>query len=57
MLQTVETGRTPLQENLDRVGHALARASFVLVGITVLSIIVPARRASRVEPSQVLRLD
>jgi len=35
MLQTVETGRTPLQENLDRVGHMLARAAFVLVGIIV----------------------
>ena len=32
-------------------------ATALVVGITVLSIIVPARRASRVEPSQVLRLD
>jgi Ca2+-transporting ATPase len=35
MLQTVETGRTPLQENLDRVGHTLARAAFVVVVIIV----------------------
>ncbi|MBK7217757.1 MAG: cation-translocating P-type ATPase [Candidatus Promineofilum sp.] len=35
MLQTIETGRTPLQENLDRVGAVLARASFVIVGIIV----------------------
>jgi Ca2+-transporting ATPase len=35
MLQTVETGRTPLQENLDRVGHALARAAFVVVALIV----------------------
>jgi Ca2+-transporting ATPase len=33
MLQTIETGRTPLQENLDRVGGILARAAFVVVGI------------------------
>ncbi len=36
MLQTVETGRTPLQDNLDRVGHVLAWAAFVVVGIIVL---------------------
>ena len=35
MLQTVETGKTPLQENLDRVGHVLARAAFVVVAIIV----------------------
>jgi len=35
MLQTVETGRTPLQENLDRVGHALAWAAFVVVAAIV----------------------
>ncbi len=35
MLQTVETGKTPLQENLDKVGHALARAAFVVVAIIV----------------------
>jgi P-type Ca2+ transporter type 2C len=36
MLQTIETGRTPLQENLDKVGGLLARAAFVVVGIIVL---------------------
>ncbi|MDQ5853262.1 MAG: cation-translocating P-type ATPase, partial [Chloroflexota bacterium] len=35
MLQTVETGRTPLQENLDRVGKTLARAALVVVAIVV----------------------
>ena len=35
MLQAIETGRTPLQENLDRVGAVLARAAFVIVGIIV----------------------
>jgi Ca2+-transporting ATPase len=35
MLQTVETGKTPLQDNLDKVGHMLARAAFVLVAIIV----------------------
>ncbi len=39
MLQTIETGRTPLQENLDRVGHMLARAALVIVAIiTVLGL-------------------
>ncbi|MBN1431126.1 MAG: cation-translocating P-type ATPase [Anaerolineae bacterium] len=33
MLQTVETGKTPLQENLDKVGHVLARAAIVIVAI------------------------
>jgi Ca2+-transporting ATPase len=33
MIETIETGRTPLQENLDRVGHSLARATFVVVAI------------------------
>ncbi|HEY7697857.1 MAG TPA: HAD-IC family P-type ATPase, partial [Vicinamibacteria bacterium] len=33
MIETVETGRTPLQENLDRVGETLARATFVVVAI------------------------
>ncbi|MBW7883016.1 MAG: cation-translocating P-type ATPase [Caldilineaceae bacterium] len=36
MLQTVETGKTPLQQNLDKVGHALARAAFVVVAIIVV---------------------
>ena len=35
MLQTVETGKTPLQENLDRVGKTLAKAAFAVVGIIV----------------------
>ena len=35
MLQTVETGRTPLQENLDRVGRMLARAAFAVVAVIV----------------------
>jgi Ca2+-transporting ATPase len=33
LLQTVESGRTPLQENLDKVGTALARAAFIVVAI------------------------
>ena len=36
MLETVETGRTPLQENLDRVGRALARAALAIVGVIVV---------------------
>jgi Ca2+-transporting ATPase len=36
MLQDVEEGRTPLQEDLDRVGKALARAA----GVVVLVIVV-----------------
>lgn len=35
MLQTIETGRTPLQENLDKVGHMLARAALVVVALIV----------------------
>lgn len=35
LLQTVESGKTPLQENLDRVGHVLARAAFVVVTLIV----------------------
>ncbi len=35
LLQTVETGKTPLQENLDKVGTVLARAAFVVVAIIV----------------------
>ena len=35
MLESVETGKTPLQVNLDRVGHALARAAVVVVVIIV----------------------
>jgi P-type Ca2+ transporter type 2C len=35
ILQSVETSRTPLQANLDRLGRALARASFALVAVVV----------------------
>ena len=35
MLQTVETGKTPLQVNLDRLGAQLARAALVVVLIIV----------------------
>ncbi len=35
LLQTVETGKTPLQQNLDKVGSLLARAAFVVVAIIV----------------------
>jgi Ca2+-transporting ATPase len=35
MLQDVETSRTPLQQNLDKVGTVLARAAFVVVAIIV----------------------
>ena len=35
MLQTVETGRTPLQRNLDRVGRVLAQAALGIVAVVV----------------------
>ena len=35
MLQTVETDRTPLQKNLDKVGHMLARVALVIVVLVV----------------------
>ena len=35
LLQTVESGKTPLQENLDKVGHLLARAAFIIVAVIV----------------------
>ena len=35
LLQTVESGKTPLQQNLDKVGTALARAALVVVAIIV----------------------
>jgi Ca2+-transporting ATPase len=35
MLQTVETDRTPLQKNLDKVGHTLARGALVIVSLIV----------------------
>ena len=35
MLETVETGKTPLQENLDKVGGHLARAAIAVVAVIV----------------------
>ena len=35
LLQTVESGKTPLQQNLDKVGHLLARAALVVVAVIV----------------------
>jgi Ca2+-transporting ATPase len=35
MLEAVETSRTPLQENLDRIGRSLANAAFVIVALIV----------------------
>jgi Ca2+-transporting ATPase len=37
MLQTVETGKTPLQDNLVRVGKTLARAALIVVLVIVAS--------------------
>jgi Ca2+-transporting ATPase len=36
LLQSVETGRTPLQENLDRAGRILARSALALVAVIIL---------------------
>ena len=36
LLETVETGKTPLQQNLDKVGAVLARVAFVVVAIIVI---------------------
>ncbi len=36
MLQSVESRKTPLQENLDKVGNMLARGAFVVVFIIVM---------------------
>jgi Ca2+-transporting ATPase len=36
LLQTIETGRTPLQHNLDKVGTVLARVAFVVVTLIVV---------------------
>ena len=36
LVQTVEAGRTPLQENLDKLGHTLGKAALVIVTIIVL---------------------
>jgi Ca2+-transporting ATPase len=35
LLQTVESSRTPLQDNLDKVGQNLARAAFIIVAVIV----------------------
>jgi len=35
MVESVEAGRTPLQENLDRVGTTLAKAALVVVALVV----------------------
>ncbi|RPJ36341.1 MAG: ATPase, partial [Planctomycetaceae bacterium] len=35
MLETVETGRTPLQENLDKVGRVLAIAALIIVAVII----------------------
>jgi Ca2+-transporting ATPase len=37
MLQTVETGKTPLQRNLDRVGRVLAQAALGVVAVVVVA--------------------
>ena len=36
LVQTVETGRTPLQENLDRLGASLGKAALLVVGMIVV---------------------
>jgi Ca2+-transporting ATPase len=36
LLQTIETGKTPLQHNLDKLGTILARAAFVVVALIVV---------------------
>ncbi len=36
MLQTVEAGQTPLQENLDRMGKTLAKAALAIVALIVV---------------------
>ena len=36
MLKTVKTGKTPLQENLEKLGHTLARAAVGVVAIIVV---------------------
>ena len=35
MIQTIEAGKTPMQENLNRLGHVLARAAFGIVALIV----------------------
>ena len=36
MLETVETGKTPLQKDLDKVGQMLGRAAFAIVAVVVV---------------------
>jgi P-type Ca2+ transporter type 2C len=36
LVQTVESGRTPLQENLDRLGSILGKAALAIVAIIVV---------------------
>ena len=36
MIQTIEAGKTPLQENLDRVGRVLVRVAFIIVAVIVV---------------------
>ncbi len=36
MVETVEVARTPLQENLDRLGHALGKAALAVVALVVV---------------------
>src|SRR5688572_9294829 len=36
MLEEVDTAKTPLQKNLDRIGKSLARAAFALVAVIVV---------------------
>jgi Ca2+-transporting ATPase len=36
LVQTVESGRTPLQENLDRLGSILGKAALVIVAVIVV---------------------
>ncbi|MGE3178019.1 MAG: cation-translocating P-type ATPase [Vicinamibacterales bacterium] len=35
LVQTVESGRTPLQDNLDRLGSLLGKAALVIIGVIV----------------------
>ena len=35
LLQTIEMGKTPLQQNLDRVGQVLVRAALVIVAVII----------------------
>jgi Ca2+-transporting ATPase len=36
MVQAVEAGRTPLQENLDRLGHTLGKAALAVVALVIM---------------------